>query len=391
MYILLFWAAVQIIEQERSVFVALTPGLHRSRKVASISPIFYILWYKLSSAFDMNKAALNMITLLAILVIVVVVVVLFVSGTLNISGVRRLNGVTTLAVNGSTPILVNSNEYIMSVAKASNGKAYLYMAQSPIFLSQMLNITLSMGNATKVNLNSKQANVEITLVSVGTNSAVITMAPLPQYLELAADSADIRVINVTSSGTYSGAGLQQNAGSSNSTTVATTTVAASHNTSTTVSSVTTTVTHAQSLNSKIYAALNGSSLYPLMLNYSKLYANTQNCTMLQYDNLYVAQYGTSPPGAVSYWNVSHNVPYAMALNITSGTGGTDTATFRVKTTGQDFNNTVAVSIVVNPSLGSVVSQNISKTGIFSGLAVSDIAKGYNTARALGGACGIYIG
>lgn len=326
--------------------------------------------------------------LIIILAIIVVVVVLFVSGIVSFGGVRSLNGTTTFTVNGSTPIVINGHEYIMSTEKAGSNRAYLYMAESPIFLSPVFNITITTGNSTKVNLDSKQANVGITLLSVSSNSAVITMAPLPQYLELTPDSANIRVMNITSAGTYGG-GAQQYTSTSNTTSIATTTVVGSH-TTTVVSSVTTTVGQSHALNGNIYTALNGSTLYPLMLNYSKLYANTTNCTLLKYDNLYLAQHNAAPAGATSYQNASYYGPYAMVMSIINNTGGTNTAVFRVKTRYQGLNNTIAVSIVVNPSQISVVSENISKTGIFSGLSVSDIANAYARAVSIGGACGVWV-
>ncbi len=316
---------------------------------------------------------------------------------LNAGNAITISTATTLNITKSATVLrIGDGTYAIALARTtpSHNVAYVYLNKLPAFMNPLLNVTLYQGQATKVNAGASFANVELQLTSVGSNAVTMMITPISTSLDIAPDSSFISTVQTALQGTASGSGTSNNITLPSSTTVPpSTTIAPPSNTGVTTTSVQstvpTTIAGTNTTKAKVLAALQKSVYYPLMLNYSTIYANTLNCTPTLYNTTYRnANGGVAPSGYSTFQNVSQYVPYALYSNISSKGSGTYDVVYYTKTISTEYNKVAALTIGINASAGTLLTANLS--GFFQGANEITLSKGYKTATSTGGACGIYV-
>lgn len=325
----------------------------------------------------------------AIVAVIVIAIAAYFLTSMNV-GQTMVSGTATENITPSGIIFnINSQQYLVSLSGLSVGsaKAYVHVSKLPIFLNPVLNVTLALGNITKVNSGSNYANIGLKLDSMSANSVTVSITVLQTSLGIAPDYQDIRVVQGTLYGygqapAPSGPGAQ----ATTSTTLITTTTAGAATTSAT----TTVVPSVNSTLLDVNAALRQNSLYAVLYNFSILYANTTRCTPTIYNSTYIFVNGHAPSGGSTFMNVSPYVPYNLSINTGGAGGGNFNVVFKTKTVDPVFNNIVAATIKVNASIKATLSENISSTGIFSGVNQSQLYKNYVRALGAGGPCGVEV-
>jgi hypothetical protein len=311
---------------------------------------------------------------LRILALAVVIVLVAAYLFYSMQGATVISSPETVTITGVTSYFrIGGSVYGISLASKYPSAAYVYVSKLPAFLNPLLDVTLYSGNMTKLGMGSGFANLGLTLESLGNSSVTVRITPLDVNLQLAPDSGKVSVV--------SGLLAPRTAGSN--TVVAITTVA----TSTTVAS-TTTVTQTNSTLAGIMSALKKNEYYGLMLNYTALYANTQNCTVNAYNTAFIKVNGNMPSGPNTYQNISVYVPYKMYSNLTSIGNGNYLMSFSTKTVDPTYNNSKAVVIKVNAPTSAVI--NVTLENMFKGENYTTLYIGYNKALGIGGACGIIV-
>ncbi|MEM0150010.1 MAG: hypothetical protein QXW10_03885, partial [Candidatus Micrarchaeaceae archaeon] len=240
---------------------------------------------------------------------------------------------------------INGNEYAIYLAGAQNGEsAQVYIAQMPAMVAPLLRVNLTLHNVTKINAGSAYTTIEMKLNSFANGSIGVTITPVSANLSIAPDASMIKEIEVLpGSSSAGGISIQTNSTTTIGTTITTTSVAST----TTIKANTTNVTH-----SEIEALLNKDVFYPLMANYTVLYRGTVGCTPQLYNSTYISNYGSAPTPTYSYQNVSLFTPYNMLMSI-EGQKDIYIVSYKVLTRNTQFNNTVALSIEMNLSSGTL--------------------------------------
>lgn len=304
----------------------------------------------------------GLIVIAAIVIVVGLLVLAFTSGAISLSGPTTL----TLS-NVPTVVKVNGNQYVISLRSSmpASNIAYIYIGRSPVFINPTLNVTLVLYNTTKVNAGMHSyANMNIRLNSLTNTSAAVTITPLQAYLNESPDYSRIHVIGyVTSNASGVSTSILQ------------------------VSSSTTTIAQALTPQQKITNYLKNNEWYGLMQNYTRIYANTRNCTPTLYNSSYGYQYGKLPQGPFTYANVSYVSPYAVTFNVTYSGKGNYLAVWTMDAKSA-YSQGRALSIGVNLSTGSIL--NTTLTGAFKGLSYSTLQSSLVQAGAVGNACGILV-
>lgn len=324
---------------------------------------------------------------IAVVIIVVIAVASYFLFFLNVNQVVISSPTTVNITQAGNLYSINSNQYYISLSKVSitTGTVYIHITKFPIFVNPLFNVTLTLNNITKLNLGTNYSNLGIQLESISANNVTVKISPLFTSLQIAPSSSDIRVVQTSLFGGSSGS-IQQ-------TTVVSTVVSTSATTTGTstagTTAPTTTIAKTNQTEAAILAALQKDSYYALMLNFSKLYANTSNCNMNLYDNLYVKENGHLPSGPSSYENVSPFTPYNLSSTTTLSSGGTYNVSYVGKTVA--LGNLPAVTINVNPTTGATEDTiaPASSSGIFADLTLAQIQSNYATAY-LQGSCGVMV-
>lgn len=309
---------------------------------------------------------------------IIIIFAAYVTYYLSVSQVV-VNSPTVVNVTSAGGLyLINSNQFYISLASiaVSQGRAYVLITKYPTFINPLLNVTLTLGNITKVNAGSNYSNMGLYLESLNANSITVKISPLSPSLQISPSSQYIRTIQ-TSLGAKSS---RQSQSSSVSTTIVSTTVGSSTSTA-----ATTTIAQ-NTTQMEIMAALKMDNYYALIQNYSVLYANTSKCTPLLYNTTYVELFGHLPNGQNSFANVSAISPYNLSSSTMNAGKGNYYVNYTAKT--ETFGNLPAVSILVNASTSTALQNNIVSGGIFSGLSLAQLRANYITAST-GGACEIW--
>jgi len=320
-----------------------------------------------------NRARLGIAIILIIVVIAAAAIILNGFGSGNIISI---NSPQTVAITKlGTVMQLNNSVYVAVFAGTFGaGTAYMELTRVPVFLNPTLNITLNQNSITHVNYNSQYAIVSFELKNFTNNSASVSVVPISAGLSISPDSSKIRIVPnflIFTSG--------------NTPTTGTTTAAT---TATTTTSTTSTSTIKQlTVQEKVTNVLQKSLYYPLMLNYSTLYANTVNCTPGLYNITYGQRFAQAPSGQSTYRNVSSLIPYALTLNIT-GSSSRYSAKYITKSRSDVFNNQPALEVGINLTTNTITSTQLE--GIFLGLNYTLLSNGYRQAVLIGNACGVYV-
>jgi hypothetical protein len=313
----------------------------------------------------------------AVIAILIVAAVAFFA--LSNLGVVYLGTQKTVTLNASATLVhMGSVGFTVSLASYNTTAAHIRLARTPIFLNPTLDVTLYPNSTTHVNLGTRYSDLGVKLENIGNNIVTIDLIMINASLSLAPDSSLIKTVN---NNVYGGGG-STSIGTFNYTNL-TTSVAITQTTSASTTSIAQNATQAS-----IMSAVRKSVYYPIMLNYTVLYANTRNCTPSLYNSTYLLHNGVAPAGADTYTNVSKVVPHSLTFSISKINGDRYDATY---TTHSNFtgSNGPAIIIAVNATNSGIINSTV--IGAFRGMSVAQIASGYNAAVAIGNACGVYIG
>ncbi|MFI5412579.1 MAG: hypothetical protein ACHQX1_01680 [Candidatus Micrarchaeales archaeon] len=337
----------------------------------------------------MGRSAGKTITTIIEVVAVIVIIYLIASWAMSSLAVTGVTGSTTFTLtNATTLFTLAGSEYSTSLISVStlNSTAQITLTRQPTFLNPTYYVIISLNNATNVNGVGQHANMQIRLLSITGKSAQIQIVPISANLSLSPDLSKITVAQTS----LSPFGTQASTIPTSSTTSSTTSTTSTSTTTTSTSSSTTTTTisgtntgHAQAL-----ALLKTNSYYGLMLNYTQIYANSTQCTSVQYTSAYVTHFGHSPTGPNTFQNVSVLVPYAMVLNITNSTVVNYVATFSTKSYTPAVTGGPAIALTMNLANNQITGTAIE--GVYSGLSYSDLKSGLQAAIAIGNICGILV-
>lgn len=280
---------------------------------------------------------------------------------------------------------INSNQYYISLAQitASGTTAYIHINRLPIFLNPLLNITLSVGNITKINVGSNYSNMGLQLTGIAPDSVMVQISPIATSLEIAPDTSKISAIQSNLYGSVS-----SSSGGASTTIAYTTTISSSGGDGATTSASTTTVPATNTTNVYVQTALKENDVYGIMQNLSVLYANTINCGSTAYNTSYIRYYGYAPQGPNTFINISVFTPYNVSIRKTNTGKGNFNFTYFVLTPGPLFNNTASLIIIVNASKEEVT--NTVFKGAYLDLGYSNLQVSLNKAKSIGGACGIEV-
>jgi hypothetical protein len=333
-----------------------------------------------------NALRNGLIGLFVIVIIAVAVYFLFFSS----SGTIAISGPTKIKI-GSQPTLIKVGGLDYGVELASSnenaGKANLYVHSIPVFSGSTYNVTIRLNSTTHVAIGMNYSNMGIILDNVTAGYAVVTIFPIQQYADTPPDSNEIS--SVSESLVLGNHGSTGGGSTVATTTIkATTTIASSGSTTTTTIPVTTTIKPSGNATlEKIYAIANQTLYYPLLLNYSKLYAAESSCTPTLYASSYENLYGSSPTGSYTYINVKNQVPYNLSVNLTNAGGNIYKIIFYGHINITTLNDKPAATITVN--LNTSVA-GITFSNIFYGANYTTLHSGYVSAELVGNGCGAYL-
>ncbi len=314
---------------------------------------------------------------IAVIAIIIIIAVLSYISASNAPLDLGSGGNVTISSSGIAFVLGGS-EYVAYIGTgASNSTAQIYLARQPAFINPLFDISINTSAVTHVNYNSKFSNIGIKLISVKNGTAIVNIISISNSLAIAPDTQYIKIQNLSISALPSSVSPTPANYTATKTTVPIT--------STTTSTVSSTAPPNNYDRAEI--ALQKSAYYPIMLNYSVLYANTRNCTPNLYNKTYSNYLGYPPSGQYSYQNVSSIVPYNLSLSINSVSGSLYKAVYSTKSR-QSISTGPAITITINATAESII--NATLTGVFSGLNQSALTTGYKAALQAGGACGIYV-
>lgn len=306
-------------------------------------------------------------------------------------GVTYISQSAELHLTNSTTLFnTGSGEYMIYVAQGSSATSpTVYISRLPALLNPLLQVSLSAGNMTRVNVGTTYANLGITLNSAGKNSADVTLTVLDPSLQIAPDSGSISLVPAEL-----GQQTTQGVLGATSPNITTTTVPQSLlSQSSTTSVATTTISQANLSYGRAITAWHASKFYGLMANYTTMYQNTAECTPSTYNSTFIQLYGYAPQatgGAATFQNASINVPDGLYSNVTNAGSGNYYITYYTKApSGSAFNNAKALVLTVNASNEQILNSNY--TGVFQDQSYASILQGYQEAVKLGGACGIEVG
>jgi len=289
-----------------------------------------------------------------------------------------------------TVVSMGGAEYMIALSKAypSSGLAFAYVNKLPMFVNPIFNVSISTTSPTKLSTATKNgyANIQLEAVSITNNSMVLKVTPLDTSLAISPDYGKSTEIEPYFGNGTVGESLISTPGTNTTTTTVPPVISSG---STTVASTSTTTVAANNTNANILAGLHKSVYYPVLVNLSTLYANTQQCNPTDYNSAYIHEYSHAPVPPSDYANQSQLVPYTMYTNITNEGNGNYGVVYR--TTSQLLGDGPAVTISINGQTANVVNTTFSSSGIFGGSAtVSDLKGAYNRAVMIGGNCGIEV-
>ncbi len=322
-----------------------------------------------------------------IAIVIVLLVAYFLLGYLSAAPTINVTGLTALTITAAPKvIIVNGTSYMISLGSYNSAKnaVYVYLNAVPPFINPEYNITLIYGTSVRVNPgNSSYATILLSLISGSSSSAKIDVSPIPQDLQEKPNYSYISIVNTS----LLGYKHNQNIGAINTISVTTTTIAATSTHTTSVQ--TTTVNQNYQENQTVIAALEKGLYYPIMLNYSVVYANSRNCTSSLYNTTYKSYYGKAAFGHTDYMNTSALTPYSLNYSIVNYANGYSTVTYTA-TSHSAATTGVALTMNISRSSGVIVKQTIPLSGVYGGANATQLNAGLNSMARIGNACGVDV-
>ncbi len=323
-----------------------------------------------------------------ILVIIVLAVVYFALGYLNSAQTVTITGTTALTISAAPQIMVlNGTSYMISLDSynATEKTAHVYLNALPPFINPEYNITLVQGVPVRVNAGtSDYATMLIVLSNASSGSAKVDISQIPLELQERPNSTYIALVN-TSLSAYG----QPPSKAANKTTTSIATTAPATTTKTTTVATTTTINQSANETQEVIAALEKGLYYPIMLNYSKVYANSVNCTPTLYNAVYKSYYNKTASGVSDYANSSAITPYALNYTVSNYASGYSTVTY--STTSHSAATTgVALTVNISRSSGLIVAEQLPLNGVYGGSNATQLNSGLKKIALIGGACGVDV-
>ncbi len=320
-------------------------------------------------------------------VVVLIVIYLIATWLINAFSVVYINGPTPVTLTKATTIFyMAGSEYTANLisVSASSATAMISLARIPAFMNPSYRISLYLGNNTNVNATGQYSNMEIRLTTITNNSAGVVIIPVSQTFQLPPSTGRISVVQTSLYDIRTGSGQVNPLPAT--TTVGSTTTSASTTSSSTTSGSTTTI----STNLQIATDLVHNSIYyPVMLNLTPLYDNSTNCTASAYSAAYQSKWGHSPTGVNSYQNQSGIVPYQMTFSLTNTSSSVYVGTYTTASRNASFPEQGPGLIITTNITQNLITSTKLQNWFFS-LPVSSMKSTVNTAKLIGGACGIIV-
>ncbi|MDE1833378.1 MAG: hypothetical protein KGH58_03095 [Candidatus Micrarchaeota archaeon] len=291
-----------------------------------------------------------------------------------------------------TVVTMEGSEYMIALSQAypGSGQAFVYVNRLPMFVNPIFNVSVSVTAPTKLSTLSAggHANMQLQAVSIANDSIVLRVTPLDPSLAIGPDYGKIVELQPYFGNGTVGQSLISIQGSN--TTTATTTVPpviSSGSTSSTTAATTTVAVN--NTNANIMAALHSSTYYPVLVNLTTLYANSQQCTADNYNSAYIAKYSHAPHGSEDYTNMSSFTPYQLYYNITNLGGGSYGIVYSTKTTF--FGTGAAMTLVANSQTSKITNVSFSNAGVFAGFTgVADLRAILTRSYSTNGPCGVLL-
>jgi len=151
--------------------------------------------YKKPTPPGKKKGSNNLI--FGLIALVVIIAIAYYASSSSIGQPAVALPATINLTGKGTLFSIGSDQYLISLANiSSGGKAYVRVTKLPVFFNPMLNVTLLLGNITKVNAGSgtQYANVGIQLQSMSKGSATVKLTQILTSLQIAPDSQNIRTV-----------------------------------------------------------------------------------------------------------------------------------------------------------------------------------------------------
>ncbi len=314
-----------------------------------------------------------------VIIIVLIAAYLVYGWAANAVSISYLGSSGSITVTSAqTVFTLGGNEYSAHLVRSqpSSGTAQISLTQLPAFINKEYLVTVYLYNSTTyVATSSQYADVRLDLNALTNSSATMTVSSVAQTAYVAPTSSDIQVVQTGLAPI--GAGELSQMQTSVSTTIY----------------YTTPTSTIQSLSyTQANAILHSNQWYPLMANFSMLYANTTNCTRTAYDNKYASVYGAVPSGPATYANATQFIPYGINMSFVQNSSNVYTATYdALFASGQKYSSGPVVILTINLT-HDTVSANV--LGVFVSLYdahnYTAVYSVYSGAQGLGGACGILV-
>ncbi len=314
--------------------------------------------------------------------IIIIVAIAYLVGTwvINYLAVVSVGGPTSLTLTNTTTLFsLNGGEYSGLLVSATSNAAQIAITKQPTFLNPTFYVDVYAGNTTNFNGTGRYANMQIELVSANQQSAQVTITPITPGLTIPPDTERISVAQTT----LTPFGLPSTTINYNGTNTQTTTTITQGSTTTIQQS------NAQAYYNNALVTLHKNPFYALMQNYSDIYASTAaNCTPPIYNQSYVSKYGSSPPAADSFQNISELVPYALSMSFTNTTPYNYSAVYVTQSNYPQVSSGTVLVLNISGEANSLTSTQIE--GFFQGLNYTRLLCGYNIAHNFGNSCGMYV-
>lgn len=312
-----------------------------------------------------------------IAIIIVLAAAAIVALSLGSQHIRAISSGSTLSMVKGSPeyFEVSGTQHVFSILleNSSGSGAVVYISRYPVLEGPILNVSINSAEVINVSLEGTQsADLQIKLLSSGSNSASLLMTAVPQTFSIRT-SPGIKVLNPT---TLSGSeSTQQSIPVQGSTT----------STLTSTYLATTTVQQPQQNTSLAALALaNSTNIGILLNNYKALYNKDTGCTSGIYNSSLLTYAKQSPTGPLSFYNMSRQIP----TDITASASKTAAGLYKVVyTTISPSEKSIAVTMYMN-SAGAVL--NVTYSGTFTGMNYSQLSNSYAFQSGIYNSCAAYI-
>ncbi len=284
----------------------------------------------------------------------------------------------TMSLTGTKSFMLpgDSNVYVFYLKAVGSNSSVLYVARQPMLSNPIMAVSLQLGKPAKISTyNGTSANLEITLLSTGSNSAKFAVLPVSTSLGIGTSG----VFYFIQPSMLLNSVIYQN---TTNVTIVTTSI------SSTTTSVTTTASSGNTIpTAQIMQEINNSVFGILMNNYDTLYKKDIVCNQSVYNATFIKFESTKPEGPSDFHNASLNTPTALSSSI-SYLGGKKYLIIYNSTSPSKRTTGPALMITLNFTSGTVT--NSSFTGVYLGLNYSQVYDAYNFQASINNFCGAYI-